>query len=656
MRDPDRPNASYRSRQARLAGGRNREKGPQSRRPGSARGDDAVGADEERAGHVQAPGRLTLATSPNYARNIGRRAQPAIWSRLASGPMTRWAALFRETDRTLWGDGPHIFGGDVSEFSLPHNGGGNRLEIRTTGEENTHNGGGNRVEIRTTGEENTHNGGGFRASSRPYHCTYGSPTLKNLCFRRTNNNPSRVGASQNFGTGKIAMIDGGKDARQVGRDEMNLAEFPIAVLTETRPKGMTTLQFKGENGTLTVIGSEAYGLPTAIDADVIIGLLQLTKARTDFTERRVGFTRHELLRLLGWPDRGRYYQRLEESLDRWTTVTLKYDNCWWDNKARHRISARFHILSNVVISERPGRRRVQTERQRGLPLSYFTWDEIFFESCQDGNLKRLDLDTYFSLKSAVSKQMYRFLDKRFYHRPAWTFDLREFAHEHVGLGRNYADNGKLKEKLRPAIEELETINFLEPMAPAGRYAKVGPGAWRIRLVRKRPPPAAPKPEPGPGPSGLVKELVDRGVTRSVAVELVRDFPEDRIAAQIEHVDRTRRKIRDKAAFLVSAIQGNFATKAVARPTKSEPPAVKSEPVAVAVADQAVRQRAQTARAFWEGLTAEDRERIDAEALAQAAPAIRAEIEGERRPSLKRLMMSAVRDEYLKRIHDKPVAG
>jgi Replication initiator protein A len=441
------------------------------------------------------------------------------------------------------------------------------------------------------------------------------------------------------------MIDGGKDARQVGRDEMNLAEFPIAVLTETRPKGMSTLQFKGANGTLTVIGSEAYGLPTAIDADVIIGLLQLTKARTDFTERKVGFTRHELLRLLGWPDRGRYYQRLEESLDRWTTVTLKYDNCWWDNKAKHRISARFHILSNVVISERPGRRRVQTERQRGLPLSYFTWDEIFFESCQDGNLKRLDLDTYFSLKSAVSKQTYRFLDKRFYHRPAWTFDLREFAHEHVGLGRNYADNGKLKEKLRPAIEELESIGFLEPMTPAERYIKVGRGDWNIRVVRKLPPPTEPKPEPKPEPTGLERELIDRGVTASKARELVRDYSEDRIKAQIANVDRTRRKIKDKAAYLVSAIRKDFAPpKAVA------PPAPPVELVPVARPTKAV------ADAYWRRLSQEERDRVDAAALAEADPALRAEIEGERRPSMRRLWMSAVRDEYLKRIHDMPVAG
>ena len=49
--------------------------------------------------------------------------------------------------------------------------------------------------------------------------------------------------------------------------------------------------------------------------------------------------------------------------------------------------------------------------------------------------------------------MYRFLDKRFYHKSRWEFDLTEFACEHIGVSRNY-DTGQLKRRLQPAIEEL----------------------------------------------------------------------------------------------------------------------------------------------------------------------------------------------------------
>src|SRR3954454_21082167 len=99
-------------------------------------------------------------------------------------------------------------------------------------------------------------------------------------------------------------------ARLVGRDEMNLAELPITLLDGRVPDGLKTIEFKAGGGTLVVAGSDDYGLPTAGDADVIVGLFQLTKIRNNFTEPTVNFTRYELLKLLDWPDQGHSYQRL----------------------------------------------------------------------------------------------------------------------------------------------------------------------------------------------------------------------------------------------------------------------------------------------------------------------------------------------------------
>src|SRR4051794_6417760 len=105
-------------------------------------------------------------------------------------------------------------------------------------------------------------------------------------------------------------------SQEIGRDEMNLAEFPIGLLSERVPPGRKTLVYEGRHGTLTITGSDAFGLPTAPDTDVIIGLIQLTKRHNNFTEATVPFTRHELLMSMGWPNRGQYYRRLRESLQR----------------------------------------------------------------------------------------------------------------------------------------------------------------------------------------------------------------------------------------------------------------------------------------------------------------------------------------------------
>lgn len=269
--------------------------------------------------------------------------------------------------------------------------------------------------------------------------------------------------------------------RDLGRDEMNLAEYPLGFLTDRVTAGCKTLVYEGQQGKLTISGSDAYGLPTAPDTDVLIGLIYLTKLRTNFTSPTVTFTRHELLMSIGWPNRGQYYSRLQESLTRWVGVTLNFQGGWWDNAIRCRVDASFHILDDVTIFDEEVKRTLRA-RQQPLPLSSFTWGKRFFASCQADNLKRLDLGVYFGLRSAVSKQLYRFLDKRFHQKPDLTFDLPVLAFEHVGLSRGYTP-AKIKEKLRPAIDELEGIGFLAPMTTAERFVSTSRGHWRIRLRR-----------------------------------------------------------------------------------------------------------------------------------------------------------------------------
>ena len=270
-----------------------------------------------------------------------------------------------------------------------------------------------------------------------------------------------------------------------GRDEMNLAEFPITVLADRAPKGAKTLIFRASQGQLTITGSDAFGLPTALDADVIVALIQLTKLKTDFKNPKVHFTRYELLRLLGWNNEGRNYRRLDESLQRWVGVTLHYDNCWWDNRAKRYGDATLHILESAIILDGKGQSDEEGSQQL-LPLSSFTWNRVFLNSCQADNLKLLDVGMYFSLEHSAAKRLYRFLDKRFYKGPHWVFDLAEIAFERVGLSRNYARNvAKIKEKLQPAVEELEDIGFLEPLRRDDRYFKDA-GGWKIRLSKRQP--------------------------------------------------------------------------------------------------------------------------------------------------------------------------
>ena len=288
-------------------------------------------------------------------------------------------------------------------------------------------------------------------------------------------------------TNPHAQRDQSQPIPLIGRDEMNLAEFPIALLADRISEGQKTLYFEDRHGRLTVTGGDAYGLPTAADADVIIALIHLTKIRNDFSDVKVNFSRYELIKLLDWQDDGKSYKRLEESLNRWVGVSLYYDKCWWNNRLKCYTDAAMHIIETIEIIDKEARGKVHRAGPSGLPLSYFIWNRTFLESCQADNLRQLDLDEYFSLKSAVSKRLYRFLGKRFYLQRDWTFDLREIAFERVGLSRNYTDAYKIKEKLQPAIDELERIGWLRPLGREARYNRIDRGQWTIRFHAGREP-------------------------------------------------------------------------------------------------------------------------------------------------------------------------
>ena len=423
-----------------------------------------------------------------------------------------------------------------------------------------------------------------------------------------------------------------------GRDELNLAEFPITLLTDRVPDGCKTLEFEDSvfdsqanslvTRRLTITGSDKYGLPTAVDDEILVALIQLTKLK-NFESRRVNFTRYELVKMLGWSDGGESYERIAESLNRWMGVTLYYDKAWWDKDSKAWIDAKFHVLESVFLVDGETRRRRKARGQQDLMLSWFSWNEVVFRSFQAENLKRLDVDTYFSLRSSVSKRMYRFLDKRFYHKARWQFDLTEFAHEHIGLSRNYTPT-KIKEKIQPALEELTAIGFLEPLSREERFAKAGRGNWKIILIRKS---VATEQKPRRSElSELERELVARGVTPPKAQTLVASHAAERIRVKLEVFDwmlatKDKRVTKSPAGFLVKSIEDDYAAPKgfETRADRAKREAAKQEQER-REAEAKSQQRAEQAREravhdkvtkYWNGLTVADQKKLDAEALDQA---------------------------------------
>lgn len=418
---------------------------------------------------------------------------------------------------------------------------------------------------------------------------------------------------------------------QCGTDELNLAEFPLTHLGSPTDRKLTTLEFHDQvfdersqqpvARSLLVTGSPTFGLPGPTDADVLLSLVHLTAVRHGFRQKQVEFTRYELIRFLGWDPGGASYRRLDESLQRWTTVTLHYKQAWWDRSVQRWKNQSFHILDSLSLH---GRGDHCEDR-----LSRLSWSDPVLHSCQSGNLKKLDLSLYFRLKRPISRQLFRFLDKRFYHRSSLEFPLRNLACEHIGLSRSHDAYG-LKRKLQPALEELEQSGFLQPAGSDQRYRKLSPGHWNIVLTRQTERPQTAPEQP------LIHQLTQRGITAAVARQLTTAFSASHIHEKMTWHDQLRqagdrRLERNPAGFLKRAIEQNYQVPAGEQPsrsrsipnsadtrrtpqTASQSCTAASNPKSASTPERASDARHQAARRYWESLTSVEQSRLEQQLL------------------------------------------
>lgn len=342
--------------------------------------------------------------------------------------------------------------------------------------------------------------------------------------------------------------------RLISRDEMNLAEFPLTVLSTRTDPSIKTLEFsdsiRGKNGELVdrkwiITGADKFGLPTASDDEVLLGLLKLSVDK-GLKERRVEFTRYEIMKILRWSTEGRNYTRLQKSLDRLTGVRIKATNSFYDNDLKSYSTRNFGLLDAYEIND---------GRESAKP-SFFSWSEVLFKSFQVGFIKKLDLDLYLDLKSAVSKRLYRYLDKHFWYKSRICHDLFVLAHEKIGISRNYRYASSIRQQLDPAIKELTERGFLSgcEIIPKGRGADIVFYAGNTNRQTQK--------EVANSDDSLSDALIARGINPTQVPRLLKDRGEEaiaRIKKIIEYFDflvqsGSTRISKNPAGFLYRAVQ------------------------------------------------------------------------------------------------------
>lgn len=352
---------------------------------------------------------------------------------------------------------------------------------------------------------------------------------------------------------------------------MNLAEFPLAVLSQRVDKGVLKFQRRRTltlpdgsalNQEWTVTGDPEYGLPQPVDEDVLLGLLKIA-ADDGFASPTVHFSQRGLLSILRWKQQGWYYARLEQALSRLTTTTIKAKNAFWNNDSKAYQTLHFGIIEAYELYERQAQGGVNSfELARRTNMARFSTE--FFSSIQAGYIKPLDLNLYFELKRALSKRLYRYLDKKRYRKQRYEIGLDLLASVHMGLSESTCRYASwMKKDFDRAHDELIGVGFLL----GAEYEHSKDGSWKVVYNFN---PRVPRDEQLALPSEfsepvvesvdaqLVGRLVDRGLSPATARDIVATKPAAFIQRQLEQFDslqtRESSSVRNPIGFLARALQ------------------------------------------------------------------------------------------------------
>lgn len=266
----------------------------------------------------------------------------------------------------------------------------------------------------------------------------------------------------------------------LGKDEMNLAEFPIGKLgvrdnreSLTYAGWFTDKAGKRFRQKWVVSGSKEYGLPHELGNRILVIFITLAAAQQS---KQVSFVDHQVLKLLRLSRGKANYQHFERNLLQLAGLTIYSEQALWDHAQKRHVTTKraFHIFEDVWLSS-------WTDDTRRGPRGhgYVVFNDVFWRNIESGYLKSLNMELYLgTLKSSIARQLYRCLDKLMRYRAEFEIDVFDLAGR-IGL-QKYAYPSKIKEKLEPALRELTAIGFLESVM----YVKLGEYT-RLRFVKGR---------------------------------------------------------------------------------------------------------------------------------------------------------------------------
>jgi hypothetical protein len=371
------------------------------------------------------------------------------------------------------------------------------------------------------------------------------------------------------------------------RMEKNIAAFGFFTPTSKRARGTPPkiirftqiIDGNRAEAKVTIAGNTLYGMPTTADQDKYLAfqkILERIKREKGKIENPIAFTSAELLQLLGHTDGGSNFKDVEEWCDVMASTYIKSEGAMWIAGKKKFASDSFVIFQRV--------RRTGQELEDGsvADKNYIWLSDWYLENINAYYLLPIDFDSYRQLKNNIAKALIPLLQIWLYaSREQGVFEKRYDELCQILNIAQYSYPSKIKEKLAPSFNELIKQDYLTDWEVAETADKEGykiifwhgrkfyqdqtkrlSKANRARLKSLSAKNIIGRQTNKYKLSPASKKIFDRlrnefDVAETKAIELVRNFPPEKIKNQLESFSYRREKIENMSGFIIRAIENDF---------------------------------------------------------------------------------------------------
>lgn len=196
------------------------------------------------------------------------------------------------------------------------------------------------------------------------------------------------------------------------KQDINMLEYPIWMQDEKLPSKIPEDKgfiWKDREGYIYRCG---YKVPTKLD--IIYLMYLLYKSQQLGWQEEIELSRYEILKACGYAScRPADYERLEDSLERWKMVGIKFKGTFYDGKKY--IALSFGVIDTWKLDENTKKIKVRFNKEWLMRIknsSYF---------------KYLNFDQVRALRSPLAMRLYEILIKSFQSRDEWTINAQKLA-------------------------------------------------------------------------------------------------------------------------------------------------------------------------------------------------------------------------------------